>query len=547
MKKYTKWLALLLCGALLLSGCGSAKDDDKDDDKPDQTVESDENEPDEDSPDDTETEPTAAPDDVVPPEATPEPTDTPVIPDEPTTTEAPVAETLFPIVSIHPHQRIWYADDQTTELLTADTFTLYVENDGFNALQNSFNEQHFGINDDDYTEILSWAIDHYTTDSSSFWGYYSSIEAEMSRCDSNIVSLRITYSDYTGGAHGMYAYAGETYDTKTGQLLYLDDIIADVEGFYPLAVDYIIDALYAEYEDGLFSDYQTQVSSSIVPGSEPNWYLSGSGIVISFSPYEVGPYAMGAPEVTLPYETFGEYIKEDYLLPQGVFAAQISENQDFSYIIGSSEPAFIGTTTDEWGMNTVTIYSGSVTIDVGQFSYATENYITRHSNGRCFLILSGDRMSGDYETHIYEVSRGAVRECAYLSNAYPDKKMITPEKWSMIVRMDILGTYGGSVTYNLSSTGEFTRTDDIYSISTEHALEIIKPLPVIIDNTETTLPVGEKIVVVGTNNIDEVYFQIEGTNQYGTLCFTRQSQDWIGVLINGIPEMEYFKNLPYAG
>lgn len=545
MKKYAKWLAFLLCGALLLGGCGSTKDDDREDEKPDQTVESDTNEPDEEPTDTPVTEPTAAPDDtVVQPEVTPAPTEEPTAP---TTTEAPAEENVFPIISIRPHQKIWFAEDQTTPLLTVDDFSLYVDCAGFDALQNSFNEQHQGILDSDYADLLSWATEHYMMDNSSFWGYSSSLMAELARCDSNIASFRVSYSDYTGGAHGMYARAGETYDVKTGKLLCLSDIIADVEGFYPLAVDYIIDALYAEYEDGLFSDYQTQVSSTIIPENEPSWYLTASGIVINFTPYEVGPYAMGAPEITLPYEIFGEYIREEYRMPEGVFVAKVATNQDLSYIIGATEPFSINSSIDEWGMDTISIHSGSAMIDVGQFSYATDNYITRHSNGRCFLILSGDRMSGDYETRIYEISRGAVRECATLFNAYPGNDMITPEKWGMEIRMDILGTYTASVTYNLSSTGEFTRVDDIYSIRSEYALEIIKPLPVIIDNTETTLPVGEKILIAGTNNVDEVYFWIDGTNQYGTIRFTRESPDWIGILINDIPEIEYFKTLPYAG
>ncbi len=550
MKRYSKWLVFVLCGALLLGGCGNTKDDDKDDDKPDKTVESEVDETDDEPQDAPDADPTPEPDDViVQPEATPEPTAEPTSePVEPAVTEAPAEESLFPAIAIRPHHKEWIADDQTTTLLTVDDFTLYVNTAGYNALQNSFYEQHPGILDEDYADMLSWATEHYTYSNDSFYGYSSSLRAELSRCDNRIVSLRVMYSDYTGGAHGMHATAGETYDAQTGQLLSLADLIADVEGFYPLAVDYINDALYAEYEDGLFSDYQSWVSATVAPENEPYWYLTASGIVIAFSPYEVGPYAMGAPEVTLPYEIFGEFIKEEYLLPQGEFVAKIPAEEDISYIIGASEPVFIEGHTDEWGMENIFIHSGSASVEIGQFSYDTDNYLARHSNGRCFLIVSGDCMSGDYETHIYEISRGAVRECASLFNAYPDSNLITPQNWVMQIRMDILGTYAGSVSYTLSSNGEFTRTGDFYSINTTHALEIIKPLPVIIDNVETTLPAGEKIYVTGTNNIDEIHFQIDGTNQYGTIRFTREQGEWSPrIMINGLPETEYFNNLPYAG
>lgn len=545
MKRYTKWLAFILCGALLLGGCGNAADDDKSKDKPDQTVDSDTTEPGDDSGSTSDPEPTPVPDDTTEPEVTPEPTEEPA---EPTTTEAPVEESQIPSISIHPHHKTWYAEDQTTALLTVDDFSLYIESEGFSPLQASFSEQHPGIIEENYSEILSWATEHYTYSNDSFWGYSASRVAEWARCDGTVVSLRIVYSDYTGGAHGNYAYAGETYDVKTGKLLRLADIIKDVEGFYPLATDYIVDALYAEYEDALFSDYGNWVAESISPENEPNWYLTGSGIVISFSPYEVGPYAMGAPEITLPYEIFGEYMQEQYQLPAGVFVGQVHANQDLSYIVDASEPVYIESTMDEWGMEIVTICSGSVTFDAGQFSYTPDSYVTRHSNGRCFLLLSGDRMSGDYETNVYEITRGAIRECAKLNNTFVVSGTSTPNQWELGVRLDVLGTYSGNIMYNLSSTGEFTRTGDYYSINSNHALEIIKPLPVIIDNEETTLPVGEKIYVIGTNYEDTVYFEIEGTSQYGTIHFTREDGDWYPYIhINGLSETEYFKNLPYAG
>lgn len=543
MKKYAKWFTFILCGALLLGGCGNTTDDENTKDKQDQTVDSDTSEPGEESGSTSDPEPTPVPDDTTKPEVTPEPTEESP---EPTITEAPVEDSQIPSINIHPHHKTWYAEDQTTQLLTVDDFTLYIDSADFPLLQASFYEQHPGIIDENYSEILSWATEHYTYSSDSFWGYSASRVAEWARYDGTVVSLRIVYSEYTGGAHGNYAYAGETYDVKTGKLLRLADIIKDVEGFYPLAIDYIVDALYAEYEEALFSDYGTWVAECISPENEPNWYLTGSGIVISFSPYEVGPYAMGAPEITLPYEIFGEYMQEQYRLPAGAFVGQVYANQNLSDIAGASEPVYIESIIDEWGMETCIIHAGSATVDVGQFSYATDNFVTRHSNGRCFLILSGDRMSGDYETNVYEITRGTIRECAKLLNTFVVSG--TPFRWELGVRLDILGTYTGNLSYNLSSTGEFTRASDYYSINSSLPLEIIKPLPVIIDNEETTLPVGEKIYIVGTNYEDTVYFEIEGTSQYGTIHFTRESGEWYPYIhINGLPELDYFKSLPYAG
>ena len=48
--------------------------------------------------------------------------------------------------------------------------------------------------------------------------------------------------------------------------------------------------------------------------------LNESGIMVTFNPYVVGPYAMGAVTVPLPYSSYASYLNPDYTTPETISA-----------------------------------------------------------------------------------------------------------------------------------------------------------------------------------------------------------------------------------
>lgn len=74
------------------------------------------------------------------------------------------------------------------------------------------------------------------------------------------------------------------------------------------------------YSDGLFEDYQDTVEQIWEGEDGFNWYLNESGIMVIFNPYVVGPYAMGAVTVPLPYSSYASYLNPDYTTPETISA-----------------------------------------------------------------------------------------------------------------------------------------------------------------------------------------------------------------------------------
>lgn len=530
MNKNIKWLAPLICGALLLNGCGSKNEPSA------STVE----QPGQ----------TSAP--VL--TATPEPANTSTVTEAPATaapTQESVAVQAAPILSFTTLDKEWYTQDGSFRLMSVTDYTVNVENEGFDHLEATLNQLHPGIREDNYSLLIKEAEDYYNSigaeEKKYFWGYSSTTNATLTRCDSSVVSLRGYYHDYTGGAHGMYAYGGENIDVPTGEVLELAEILTDPEGFYDKAIPYICDELVKTYTDGLFSGYEEAVTNAFAPNQTSNWYLTGAGIVITFSPYEVGPYAMGAPEITLPYAEFDSFIKENYKISQGEMITYLTANQDYSYLLGTTQPAMVESIYNEYYMLDVSMISGETKSPLGTFGSFRDGYVIKRADGRSFFIIVCDYMSDDFVTFVYEVTDGGLKKCAELSSVYPSNQYVTTEEIEMNRKLDILGSYIATCNYTLDEDGLLTSKDTFYPINAFHSLTIIKDLPVTIDGAETTLNPGTSIFVTGTNNVDEIHFKVIDSDQTGIIQYTLEEPDSHIHLIDGVSEYEYFESLPYAG
>ncbi len=459
------------------------------------------------------------------------------------------AQEKAPIISVTSDKKQWFAEEDKSKcLLEVTSSMIAVEGEEYSALKEALAKDFPGIKEENFENLLEDAKDDYnsrTKDNEDYFYGYSSVEnAQLTRSDRAVVSFRLFFSDYMGGAHGMYAYGGSTYDTESGELLALEDILTDAKGFYAKAIDNIQHELEEMYGEGLYPDYKNYIAGTFDADRMLNWYMNGSGIVITYNPYEVGPYAMGAPEVLLPYSEFGVYMNEKYLTAGREVIARIPMNQDVSKLIGEKEKIIINGKNDEWEMLSVSMLSGANTDTLGTFGSFEDAYVIKRADGRSFVLVVCDYMSDDYVTFVYEVTGNMLQKCSELSNASIQAEYISTDEILMNVRVDALGTYTAKVHYSLKENGQLVVLDDIFKIDTENTLTLIKDLPVLIEGTETTLSAGTEMIVTGTNNVDEVYFKVVNSGQVGTIRYTKD--EWTH-LIDGVSEYEYFDTIPYAG
>lgn len=141
--------------------------------------------------------------------------------------------------------------------------------------------------------------------------YESDYQLRIETNEHNILGVTGFAYFYTGGAHGSAAVENANYDTQTGKKLTLADVL--VNGF-----DTKLTALGEKY----FREQNNVGAKPLIDagydfGDDGKFYLPEAflirqdGILFTYGQYEIGPYAMGMPEVLIPYSELGAIVKKE--------------------------------------------------------------------------------------------------------------------------------------------------------------------------------------------------------------------------------------------
>ena len=125
--------------------------------------------------------------------------------------------------------------------------------------------------------------------------YYNNIEVVMN------TEYLLTIYDHgsmypAGAAHGMPWSACTTFDLKNLRKMELDDIIK--ESNQAVVLDMLIKELYDEYGEESLNENIDFGTPALTP----------EGVIFCYGAYEIGPYALGMPEIIIPYSKILPYL-----------------------------------------------------------------------------------------------------------------------------------------------------------------------------------------------------------------------------------------------
>ena len=140
------------------------------------------------------------------------------------------------------------------------------------------------------------------------WELNATIKRQTRRGD--LLTLRMDRYEYTGGAHGQPGVQYFHWDLARQQKLTLADLLepGKKQAFWELARHQHQQWLDKEELDQAFRD-----SWPFDPTD--NVYFGKSGLVLHYNVYHIAPYAMGQPELTIPYEKLDGIVRGKYLNP----------------------------------------------------------------------------------------------------------------------------------------------------------------------------------------------------------------------------------------
>ena len=462
----------------------------------------------------------------------------------------------LPTISIDSSTVQRYTEDGETLLVEISRDNLTLSGDGYEKAAETVRELFYCTEEElsaQADNLVDMAMDQYmaTKDQDNWFSPYGySSTYEITRLDTDVLSVKGFSYDYEGGAHGYGAEWGTTIDLKSGSELALSQLAVDAHSFINKVLEIVLkDLSERQEEDELFDSYESYVEEHI---EETNWYLDAEGIVLVYTPYEIGPYASGSIAVRVSYDEVTEYMKAEYLPPQANYISRLPMNHEVIAELSD------GVCTVLWQMEHVGPYDDfetSVTVNGGEslvepFVSVQHAYLMRRPDGKTFLIFDMDWASDDYETFVYELSTDGAMQTADIWAAL-DEKNISMDGMVLRFSIDVLGTYTSKMSYSLTENGGLEPLENVFTFTPNRewqGLTTVRELPVTVNGQQTTLPAGTSLFINATDNAGTAWFitDDESGTISGEIHYERMEDDY-QLYIDGISEYEYFEMLPYAG
>lgn len=200
------------------------------------------------------------------------------------------------------------------DLLTADALAAAHRN------ANAFNEQMQSIFDEsvDYGEKLAAEVD---MEYSNMWPVAD--EKRMTATQTgDIITVCSECYFYGGGAHPYVFTVTYTFDLAVGSFIDPTQIGDDPDSFRVGAAALLVakaESLGEEYTSGYWNDYAEIISN----WNDTTVLFDEDGMTVIFSPYELGPYAMGPVELHLTYGELADVIGPGGLERLGVVPGEM--------------------------------------------------------------------------------------------------------------------------------------------------------------------------------------------------------------------------------
>lgn len=133
---------------------------------------------------------------------------------------------------------------------------------------------------------------------------------DVKKNSNNMLSIAVTYTKYSGGAHNEYENIGYNIYMPTGEFLNLSDIFKENVDYKSVINDEIrrqIEELIKQNPDN------EQIYQFSTIKDNQKFYIQDDSLVIFFDLYDIAPYPAGIPEFKINIKTISHILKDEYI------------------------------------------------------------------------------------------------------------------------------------------------------------------------------------------------------------------------------------------
>lgn len=135
----------------------------------------------------------------------------------------------------------------------------------------------------------------------AWYSYYKHVTGNVQLYQGEWLVYRYYYEEYTGGAHGIYQTRYLNMNLRTLRTPHLDDLFT--EGYEEQLTDLLWNQLMADNSVASRDELEEMgyTSTGELTPTE-NFCLTPNGITFHYNVYDIAPYAMGAVQISIPYQ-----------------------------------------------------------------------------------------------------------------------------------------------------------------------------------------------------------------------------------------------------
>lgn len=228
------------------------------------------------------------------------------------------------------------------------------------------------------------ATEEFLNDSEAFSTYVSTLDVQVRRADSVAVSILEDYNSETDRAFNCL-----NYDTESGKLLALSDVVTDIEKL-PSIVEKEVTSRIFQGD----SDVETAIPDYFknTPEEDITWVLEYNGITFYFEPGAIAPTNFGIQIETVTFAEHPDLFKEKYTVVPNAYTVGMPLSVPFFTDITGDKRADELTVSGNYDHDgryyyTLGINSESSNYEVDWFAYDLNPYYVKTADGNSFLYV----------------------------------------------------------------------------------------------------------------------------------------------------------------
>ena len=239
--------------------------------------------------------------------------------------------------------------------------------------------------------LIVTATEEFLNDSNAFSTYVSTLDVQVRRADSVAVSV---LEDY--GTESSRSFNGLNYDTESGKLLALSDVVTDISNI-PEIVERVIMSRIGEEET--FGETAIPDYFQNTPEDDVTWVLDYNGITFYFEQGVIAPTNFGIQTATVTFAEYPDLFKEKYTAVPDAYVVSLPLSSPFYTDITGDKRADELTVSGNYDYDggyyyTLAVSSQSSSFEADWFAYTMSPYYAKTADGDSFLCVFSEISDG---------------------------------------------------------------------------------------------------------------------------------------------------------